>query len=46
MVVGDKRHALAAFSPWERIGTHCLGGWVGPRAGLDHIHTYRIMYKI
>jgi hypothetical protein len=21
--------------PWERPGTHCIGGWVGPRAGLD-----------
>jgi hypothetical protein len=25
-----------AFSPGERTpGTHCTGGWVGPRAGLD-----------
>jgi hypothetical protein len=24
------------FSPGERtLGTHCTGGWVGPRAGLD-----------
>jgi len=24
------------FTPGERIpGTHCTGGWVGPRAGLD-----------
>ena len=21
--------------PWERAGTYCIGGWVGPRAGLD-----------
>jgi hypothetical protein len=21
--------------PWERHGTHCTEGWVGPRAGLD-----------
>jgi hypothetical protein len=21
--------------PWERPGTHCIGGWVGSRAGLD-----------
>ena len=21
--------------PRERTGTHCTGGWVGPRAGLD-----------
>jgi len=20
--------------PWERSSTHCIGGWVGPRAGL------------
>jgi hypothetical protein len=30
-----QRHALAAFYPQERPGTHCTGGWVGPRAGLD-----------
>jgi len=22
------------FTPRERPGTHCTGGWVGPRAGL------------
>ena len=32
--VGDQHHALAAL-PWERPGTYCIGGWVGPRAGLD-----------
>jgi len=21
--------------PRKRPGTHCIGGWVGPRAGLD-----------
>jgi hypothetical protein len=21
--------------PQERSGTHCVGGWVGPRTGLD-----------
>ena len=21
--------------PWERPGTQCTGGWVGPTAGLD-----------
>ena len=30
-----QRHAPAALYPWERPGTHCTGGWVGPRAGLD-----------
>ena len=23
------------FFPRERLGTHCIGGWVGPRAGPD-----------
>ena len=23
------------FTPWRRPGTHCTGGWVGPRARLD-----------
>ena len=31
------------FTPRERPGTHCTGGWEGPRAGLDgcgksHLH--------
>jgi hypothetical protein len=30
-----QRHAPAAFYLRERPGTHCTGGWVGPRAGLD-----------
>ena len=30
-----KRHAPAALYPPERPSTHCTGGWVGPRAGLD-----------
>jgi hypothetical protein len=33
MGVGQ-RHAPSAL-PQERPGTHCIGGWVGPRAGLD-----------
>jgi hypothetical protein len=38
MGVSGQRHAPArpCFSFGERtIGTHCTGGWVGPRAGLD-----------
>jgi hypothetical protein len=30
-----QRHAPAGIYPRERPGTHCTGGWVGPRAGLD-----------
>jgi hypothetical protein len=33
--VMDQRHAPATLYPRERPGTHCTGGWVGPRAGLD-----------
>jgi hypothetical protein len=29
-------HVPAAFTPGERArGTHWIGSWVGPRAGLD-----------
>jgi hypothetical protein len=27
-------HALANL-PQKGLGTHCIGGWVGPRIGLD-----------
>ena len=30
-----QHHAPAAIYPRERPGTHCTGGWVGLRAGLD-----------
>ena len=36
MGVGGKRHAPATL-PRERPGTHRVGGWVGPRAGLDRV---------
>ena len=35
MGVGVERHAPAALPPGKRPGTHCVGGWVGPKAGLD-----------
>jgi hypothetical protein len=35
MEVGSQRHAPAALSPGKTPGTHCEGGLVGPRAGLD-----------
>jgi hypothetical protein len=36
MGVSGQRHAPAAHIPGERTpGTHWIGGWVGPRAGLD-----------
>ena len=33
-MVGGQRNAPAAFHR-ERTCTHCIGGWVGPMAGLD-----------
>ena len=33
--MSGQQHAPAALYPRERPGTHCTGGWVGPRAGLD-----------
>ena len=35
MGVGGQSNAPAALPPGRRPGTHCIGGWVGPRAGLD-----------
>jgi hypothetical protein len=35
MRVGGQRHAPAALPRGNRPGTHCIGGWVGPMAGLD-----------
>jgi hypothetical protein len=34
MEVSGQRHAPAALYP-RTAGTHCTGGWLGPRAGLD-----------
>jgi hypothetical protein len=35
MRVGGSLHAPASLLPGKRPGTYCIGGWVGPRAGLD-----------
>jgi hypothetical protein len=35
MRVGSQLHALAALPPGKRPGIHCIGGWVGSKAGLD-----------
>jgi hypothetical protein len=33
------------FTPGERApGIHWIGGWVGPRAGLDAVENGRILY--
>jgi hypothetical protein len=33
--VGGQYHVPSALPTGQRPGTHCLGGWLGPRAGLD-----------
>jgi len=35
MWVGGQHHAPAAIYPRKRPGTHCIGGWVETRVGLD-----------
>ena len=35
MEVGGQRYAPTALPPGKRPGIHCIGDWVGPRAGLD-----------
>jgi hypothetical protein len=32
--MGGQRHVPAALPPGKKPGTHYIGGWVGPRAGL------------
>jgi len=42
--VGGQPHILAALPPRKTSGIYCIGGWVGPRAGLEVCrlsHTYR-----
>jgi hypothetical protein len=40
MVVGVNATPWPLF-PQERPGTHCIGGWVGLRAGLDRCGKFR-----
>jgi hypothetical protein len=34
MGVGGQRQASTTLLPGKRPSTHCMGGWVGPRAGV------------
>jgi hypothetical protein len=40
-VVGGQRHSPTALPLGKRPGTHFIGGWVGPTAGLDGCGKYR-----
>jgi len=35
MRMGGQHHAPTALPSAKRPGTHCVGGWVGPRVGVD-----------
>jgi hypothetical protein len=35
MGVGGQRHTTRSLYPLGRPITQCIGGWVGPRTGLD-----------
>jgi hypothetical protein len=37
MWVGGERHAPAALAPGNMPGTHCTGGWVDSRGGMDGV---------
>ena len=41
--MGGQRQAPAALPPRKSPGTHCTGGWVGPRAGLDGCGKSRLL---
>jgi hypothetical protein len=42
MGVGGQLHAPAALPPGKRPFTHCKGGWLSPRAGLDGCRKSRL----
>jgi hypothetical protein len=35
MEVGGQGHTPANLPPGKNSGTHCIGGWLGPKAGLN-----------
>jgi hypothetical protein len=43
--VSGQLHDQATLSPGKRVpGTHCIGGWLGPRAGLHILEKRKISY--
>jgi hypothetical protein len=42
MNVSGKIHAPVALSPGRAPGTHLMGGWLGPTAGLDAMAKRKI----
>jgi hypothetical protein len=44
MEASGQLHAPAALPPGERApGTHWIGGWVGPRTGLDDMEKRNVL---
>jgi len=44
---GGEWSASRRFTPRERApGTHWIGGWVGPRAGLDTLMRRKIPSRV
>jgi hypothetical protein len=44
LTVSGHLHALDALLPEkEPPGAHCIGGWMGPRAGMDAIVERKIL---
>jgi hypothetical protein len=37
MKLSNNLHAPAALPPGKDYGTHWIGGWTGPKAGLDEV---------
>jgi hypothetical protein len=47
MGVSGQRHApTALYTRGKDPGTHCTGGWVGPKAGLDSEVTVKILLPL
>jgi hypothetical protein len=43
MGMSGQLYASAALALGKSPGTHCIGGWVGPRAGLDDMERRKIL---
>ena len=41
MEVSGQHHPPAALPATNNLGTHLIGGWVGPKAGLDLLKKRR-----
>ena len=46
MGVGGQCHVPATLPPGKRPVTHSIGGWVGPRAGLDGCGISRLHWDL